>query len=90
MAERHRSKDGVSETQEILGDMPETPHFQGRAGGGVAREVSTEDELKRMGGRQDAGKTRVTKSVEQDADEEDSRHPEKGGNTRKDTGEGYA
>jgi hypothetical protein len=90
MAERHRSKDGVSETEQILGDMPDTPDFQGREGGDLARKVATRDELKRMGGRQDAGATRVTKSVEQDEDEEDTRHPEKGGNTSKDTDGGTA
>jgi hypothetical protein len=83
MADRHRSQDGVSETAQILGDMPDTPSFQGREGGDLARRVATRDELKRMGGRQDAGATRVTKSIERDEDEEDSRHPEKGGNEAK-------
>jgi hypothetical protein len=90
MAERHRSKDGVSETEQLLGDMPETPTHQGREGGDLARRVATRDELKRMGGRKDAGATRVTKSIEQPVDEEDTRHPEKGGNTSKLTDGGTA
>ena len=59
MAERVRSKDGRSETAEILGARGEVSH-QGRSGGDVAREVATRDELKRAYERP-AGTTGPTK-----------------------------
>ncbi len=61
MAERHRSKDGKQEAQEIA-NQSEVGH-QGRAGGRLARDVGTEDEMKRSFERP-AGATRVTKSDE--------------------------
>ena len=54
MAERHRSKDGHRETEEILGDKPENldaPEQQGAKGGNIQRKVGTRDEM--------AGKTLV-------------------------------
>lgn len=63
MAERHRSKDGRSETSELLGDMPETPGHQGRDGGDLARKTGTKAEMRKaLNGS--AGVTRVTKSDE--------------------------
>lgn len=59
MAERLRSKDGRSETAEYLEGRPETPSFQGRSGGDLAREVATRDILKREEGG--SGVTRLTK-----------------------------
>ena len=59
MAERIRSKDGRSETEEILGARGEIDQ-QGRAGGDVAREVASRDELKRAYERP-AGTTSPTK-----------------------------
>ncbi|SNR26916.1 hypothetical protein [Puniceibacterium sediminis] len=51
MAERHRSKDGKSETAEVLGQSPEDaskgPAQQGRSGGELQRKVGTRDEGKR-------------------------------------------
>ncbi|MBF9042162.1 hypothetical protein HKCCE4037_02405 [Rhodobacterales bacterium HKCCE4037] len=63
MAERHRSKDGRSETQEILDDMPEMPGQSGRDGGDLARKTGTKDELRHTT-NSSAGATRVTKSDE--------------------------
>ena len=62
MAERHRSKDGRSETEELTGDA-ETPSQQGRAQGELERKVGTRDESKRLD-KGEMGKTRVTKSDE--------------------------
>ena len=62
MAERHRSKDGRRETDDVLGDQSEISQ-QGRSGGRLARVVGTKDELKRSEERP-AGATRVTKSIE--------------------------
>lgn len=59
MVERKRSKDGRREAQEIA-DRAEAGH-QGRKGGQLARDIGTEDELKRVAGGP-AGTTRVTKS----------------------------
>ncbi|AHD02526.1 MULTISPECIES: hypothetical protein [Leisingera] len=64
MAERHRSKDGRKETDEVLGKQGGVAH-QGRTGGRLARDIGTEDELKRAQERP-AGATRVTKSKEQE------------------------
>ena len=68
MAERHRSKDGRSETAEILDGAPETPDFQGRDGGRLARKIGTEDELRRYDGQGVKGVTRVGKSDADDTD----------------------
>ena len=52
MAERARSKDGRRETEDILGDTPETlppaPSEGGRKGGELQRKVGTRDEEKRV------------------------------------------
>ena len=64
MPERHRSKDGRRETEEILG-AEGTVGGQGREGGRLARDVGSKDELKRAMERP-AGATRVTKSMEQE------------------------
>lgn len=64
MAERKRSRDGRRETEEVLGDKTAIAQ-QGRAGGRIARQIGTKDELKRAYERP-AGVTRVTKSVEED------------------------
>lgn len=57
MAERVRSKDGHSETAEILSDV-DTPDQQGRSGGQLSRRVGTRDELRRAT-MDDPGITRV-------------------------------
>ncbi len=62
MAERKRSKDGHSETDAFVDDVP-TPGQQGRAQGNLERKVGTRDTLKRAGDT-DAGATRVTKKDE--------------------------
>ena len=62
MAERHRSKDGRSETAELLDGMPDTPSFQGREGGDLERDIATQDEAKQF--LEGGGRTRVTKSAE--------------------------
>lgn len=61
MADRHRSQDGRSETEEILGGTPEKPDStaqQGREGGNIARKVGTRDEEKQVD-ETSAGKTGV-------------------------------
>ncbi|MFO7805766.1 MAG: hypothetical protein R6V30_08885 [Paracoccaceae bacterium] len=63
MADRKRSQDGRSETQEILDDA-ETPSQQGRSQGNLERNVGTQDGLKRAVKGEDAGVTRVTKEDE--------------------------
>jgi hypothetical protein len=63
MADRKRSKDGRSETEELLGDE-ETPSQQGRSQGNLERNVGTQDGLKRATKGEDAGATRVTKEDE--------------------------
>ena len=68
MTERKRSTDGRKEAQEIA-DEAEIGH-QGRAGGRLARQVGTRDELKRAF-EQPAGATRVRKSDELDEGETD-------------------
>ena len=60
MAERLRSTDGRSETEELLGDIADHPGQQGREGGQLQRRVGTRDELRRIEKGQDAGVTRVT------------------------------
>jgi len=62
MADRKRSQDGKSETEEFL-DKAETPSQQGRAQGNLERKVGTRDTLKRSRDA-DAGATRVHKSDE--------------------------
>ncbi len=72
MAERKRSNDGRSETQEIIGNQPDIrPDKAGRVGGEPAKQVATADEKKQTL-KGEAGKTRVTKSLERTDDEEDS------------------
>ncbi|MBF9029930.1 hypothetical protein HKCCE3408_05960 [Rhodobacterales bacterium HKCCE3408] len=61
MAERHRSKDGVKETDDFVPDEA-TPGQQGRAQGNLERKVGTRDEEKRA--EKGGGRTRVTKSDE--------------------------
>jgi hypothetical protein len=62
MAERHRSQDGRQETDAYTDDEA-TPSQQGRADGGVERQVGTRDLLKRA--EEDRpGVTRVRKSDE--------------------------
>lgn len=61
MAERHRSKDGRRETEEVFG-KPDDIDQKGRTGGRLSRNVGTEDEEKRSTERP-AGATRVTKSL---------------------------
>ncbi len=63
MAERHRSRDGSRDSERILGEAG-PPGGQGREGGRLARDIGTQDELKRTTERP-AGKTRVTKSDEE-------------------------
>ncbi len=68
MADRKRSTDGRKEAQEIA-DQAEVGH-QGRAGGRLARQIGTKDELKRAF-EQPAGATRVRKSDEQEDERND-------------------
>jgi hypothetical protein len=69
MAERHRSKDGRKETEEIFG-AEGTMDQQGRSGGRLARSIGSKDELKRAHERP-AGKTRVIRSMEKEAGQDD-------------------
>ena len=65
MAERHRSKDGKSETRDVLRDTPAgaaAPSHQGRAGGEMQRKVGTRDEEK----RHDATSAGATRPQNQD------------------------
>ena len=66
MAERHRSSDGTRDTDQFIEDMPETPDQQGRSGGELARDVGTQDSLKRATRQGVSGVTRVTKQDEAD------------------------
>lgn len=66
MAERKRSSDGTRDTDAFIEDMPKTPDQQGRSGGEVARDVGTQDALKRATTQGAAGVTRVTKADEDD------------------------
>jgi hypothetical protein len=70
MVDRKRSIDGSKEAQEIAENagIAAEGGQQGRAGGRLARQVGTKDELKRAF-EQPAGVTRVTKSDEQDEGE---------------------
>ncbi|PVA11357.1 hypothetical protein DC366_04125 [Pelagivirga sediminicola] len=58
MAERHRSKDGSRETEEIIGEAADISQ-KGREGGDIERRVATRDEEKRAK-EKPAGVTRVT------------------------------
>ena len=62
MAERQRSKDGTSETEEFVDDATSTPSQSGRAQGELERKVGTraEEDTAKHG----EGATRVTKSDE--------------------------
>ncbi|NIY73061.1 hypothetical protein HCZ30_11530 [Marivivens donghaensis] len=63
MAERYRSQDGRSETEELIGDVEEAPSKAGREGGNLQRKVGTRDEEKAVEqGRPTT--TRVRKSDE--------------------------
>lgn len=62
MAERKRSHDRSRDTDAFLSGA-EAPGQQGREGGDLAREIGTEDEMKRAGGAT-AGATRVHKAEE--------------------------
>ena len=62
MAERIKSKDGVRETDEFVGDA-KTPSQQGGDGGHLAERVGSRDEEK-CAGQADAGVTRVRKGDE--------------------------
>lgn len=64
VAERHRSKDGHKETDEVLGESG-TMDQKGRAGGRLSRRIGSRDELKRATERP-AGATRVRKRDEQE------------------------
>ncbi len=73
MAERHRSKDGSKETEEILGEAADISQ-KGREGGDIERRVATRDEQKRAE-EKPAGITRVTGQDRREtghASEEDS------------------
>lgn len=70
MAERHRSKDGHRETEEVLGDKSDIDQ-QGRSGGRLARDVGTKDDMKRTDERP-AGATRVTKDLEDEDNNDDT------------------
>ena len=65
MADRKRSKDGHKDTDDILGAKGQVSQ-QGRTGGRLSRDIGTQDELKRAVERP-AGKTRVTKSDEEES-----------------------
>ena len=66
MAERYRSQDGSRDTDQFIEDMPDTPSFQGRSGGDIARDVGTEDALLRATTQGARGVTRVTKKHDED------------------------
>jgi hypothetical protein len=70
MAERHRSKDGRRETEDLFGDTAGIDQ-QGRSGGCLARTVGTKDEQKRSTERP-AGATRVTKDLEDEGGDADA------------------
>ncbi|MFD1343102.1 hypothetical protein [Litorisediminicola beolgyonensis] len=64
MAERHRSKDGVSETEELLDGAPDAPEEQGRSGGRIATKTGTRDEKKQL----DETSSGATRPLAQDQD----------------------
>ncbi|RYH03329.1 hypothetical protein EU805_06295 [Salipiger sp. IMCC34102] len=48
MAERLKSKDGRSETEELIGNPPEAPDKAGTDGGALGRRVGKRDEEDRV------------------------------------------
>ncbi|MGR3710798.1 MAG: hypothetical protein ACU0A9_15295 [Alterinioella nitratireducens] len=64
MADRHRSKDGVKETEKFTDNLDQ-PGQQGRADGNLERKVGTRDEKKQRIDKPGAA-TRVRKSDEID------------------------
>ena len=48
MAERKRSTDGHSETEELIGNPPAAPDQSGTAGGALAEKVGSRDAEKRV------------------------------------------
>ena len=64
MANRVQSSDGHRDTDDILG-VAAAVSQSGRKGGRLARDIGTQDELKRAGERP-AGVTRVKKADEKD------------------------
>lgn len=70
MAERHRSKDGRRETEDVFGTSDDIGQ-KGRSGGRLSRNVGTTDEEKRSTERP-AGATRVTKSLEDEESDSDA------------------
>lgn len=70
MPERKRSKDRTKETEQFR--QPDAGANPGRSGGGLARDVGSEDELKRAR-KGDAGVSRVTKSEEKDTGEQENK-----------------
>ncbi|SPJ22466.1 hypothetical protein [Palleronia abyssalis] len=62
MAERKRSKDGTSETEQYVDDKVGTPGHSGRAQGELERSVGTRDERRQT--EHGEGATRVTKQDE--------------------------
>lgn len=63
MAERKRSKDGTSETEQFVDDTVDTPNHGGRFDGNLERNVGTRDERRQT--EHGEGTTRVTKSDEE-------------------------
>ena len=67
MAERHRSKDGHKDTDDIPGEKGPVSNG-GREGGRLERDVASKDEKKRALERP-AGATRVTGSMKKEDDD---------------------
>ncbi|CAM4330325.1 hypothetical protein [Palleronia rufa] len=63
MAERQRSKDGTSETEQFVDDKVATPDHSGRAQGELERKVGTRAE--ESAAKQGEGIERVTKADEE-------------------------
>jgi len=61
MAERKRSKDGRSETEELIGTPPDAPSESGTQGGALPDRVGKRDEEDRVTDSPDTT-TRATKS----------------------------
>jgi hypothetical protein len=66
MADRSKPTDGSRDTDDILGAEGDVSHG-GRSGGRLARDIGTQDEMKRAFERP-AGATRVTKADEKEGD----------------------
>lgn len=64
MAQRHRSKDGHSDTEDIMDQEP-VVSGHGRAGGNLARKIGTRDDETRAKSNT-AGRTRPTGADERD------------------------